>query len=175
MLLKNAKVERLSKSSPSRLRRMYAQVRCKAPTLLRPLQTWSLTSLHSGRILDSENTRTMCFSTVSALRGHDSRSAAPAAISPACCGVLRGRCARVASPWALSFAGSPGWPIGRRRDRVGCTRSNSTAIASLPVRTATESACGRAPCPTKRLCRNLLALFFCNSPHRLPSHPISLL
>ena len=40
---------------------MVPQVRCKAPRLLRPLQTWSLTSLHSGQILHPENTRTIVF------------------------------------------------------------------------------------------------------------------
>jgi hypothetical protein len=40
---------------------MVPQVRCKAPTLLRPLQTWSLTSLHSGRILDPEKYKDYVF------------------------------------------------------------------------------------------------------------------
>jgi hypothetical protein len=42
------------------------QIRCKAQTLLKRLQTWSLASFKLGRILDPENTVTKSFSTLSA-------------------------------------------------------------------------------------------------------------
>jgi hypothetical protein len=45
------------------------QIRCKAPTLLKWLQTWSLTSFKIGRILDPENTVARTFSTLSAHAG----------------------------------------------------------------------------------------------------------
>ena len=44
------------------------QIRCKAPTLLKWLQTWSLASFKLGRILDPENTVTRSFSTLSAAK-----------------------------------------------------------------------------------------------------------
>jgi len=37
------------------------QIRCKAQTLLKRLQTWSLASFKLGRILDPENTVTKSF------------------------------------------------------------------------------------------------------------------
>ena len=46
------------------------QIRCKAQTLLKRLQTWSLASFKLGRILDPENTVTKSFSTLSAQSGH---------------------------------------------------------------------------------------------------------
>jgi len=45
------------------------QIRCKAPTFLKRLQTWSLASFKLGRILDPENTVTMSFSTLAAQSG----------------------------------------------------------------------------------------------------------
>ena len=45
------------------------QIRCKAQTLLKRLQTWSLASFKLGRILDPENTVTKSFSTLSAQSG----------------------------------------------------------------------------------------------------------
>jgi len=45
------------------------QIRCKAQTLLKRLQTWSLASFKLGRILDPENTVTKSFSTLSAQTG----------------------------------------------------------------------------------------------------------
>ena len=48
------------------------QIRCKAQTLLKRLQTWSLASFKLGRILDPENTVTKSFSTLSAETGRSS-------------------------------------------------------------------------------------------------------
>ena len=45
------------------------QIRCKAQTLLKRLQTWSLASFKLGRILNPENTVTKSFSTLSAQTG----------------------------------------------------------------------------------------------------------
>jgi hypothetical protein len=41
---------------------MVHQIRCKGPTLLKWVQTWSLASLNFERILDPENTGTTSFS-----------------------------------------------------------------------------------------------------------------
>src|SRR3954452_21486290 len=49
---------------------MVHQIRCKGPTLLKWVQTWSLASLNFERILDPENTGTTSFSTLSVKSGH---------------------------------------------------------------------------------------------------------
>jgi hypothetical protein len=48
--------EMFGMQTASNVRKLVAQqIRCKRPTLLKWLQTWSLTSLNFGRILDPEN------------------------------------------------------------------------------------------------------------------------
>jgi hypothetical protein len=67
----------------------------------------------------------------------------PLNADPVCSGAFPDRSEPLSLP-ASSCLASPRSPTGRRPDRVGCTRSRSTAMALSPARTASASAYGRA-------------------------------